>query len=34
MSFSTKSAERFGTVIDKSPYTVEDALKPAEILEF
>lgn len=26
MSFSTKSAERFGTVIDKSPYTVEDAL--------
>ncbi|AQZ50000.1 ATP-binding protein [Martelella mediterranea] len=26
MSFSTKSAERFGTVIDKSPYTVEDPL--------
>lgn len=26
MSFSTKSGERFGTVIDKSPYTVEDAL--------
>ena len=26
MSFSTKSGERFGTVIDKSHYTVEDAL--------
>lgn len=26
MSFSTKSAERFGTVIDKSPYMVEDPL--------
>lgn len=26
MSFSTKSAERFGTVIDKSPYLVEDPL--------
>ena len=26
MSFSTKPAERFGTVIDKSPYVVEDAL--------
>lgn len=26
MSFSTKSGERFGTVIDKSPYTVEDVL--------
>lgn len=26
MSFSTKSGERFSTVIDKSPYMVEDAL--------
>ncbi len=26
MSFSTKSGERFGTVIEKSRYTVEDAL--------
>lgn len=26
MSFSNKSAERFGTVIDKSPYAVEDPL--------
>lgn len=26
MSFSTKSADRFGTVIDKSPYLVEDPL--------
>ena len=26
MSFSTKSAERFGTVIDRSPYMVEDPL--------
>ena len=26
MSFSTRSVERFGTVIDKSPYAVEDAL--------
>lgn len=26
MSFSTKSAERFGTVIEKSPYAVEDPL--------
>ena len=26
MSFSNKSGERFGTVIDKSPYTVEDPL--------
>ena len=26
MSFSTKSADRFGTVIDKSPYMVEDPL--------
>ena len=26
MSFSTKSAERFGTVIERSPYLVEDAL--------
>jgi uncharacterized protein len=26
MTFSTKSAERFGTVIDKSPYLVEDPL--------
>ena len=26
MSFSTKSAERFGTVFDTSPYNVEDAL--------
>lgn len=26
MSFSTKSAERFGKVLEKSPYAVEDAL--------
>lgn len=26
MSFSTKSDERFGAIIDKSPYAVEDAL--------
>ena len=26
MSFSNKSGERFGAIIDKSPYTVEDAL--------
>ena len=26
MSFSTKSAERFGKVLEKSPYVVEDAL--------
>ena len=26
MSFSTKSAERFGTVLEKSPYSIGDAL--------
>ena len=26
MSFSTKSSERFSTVIDKTPYSIEDAL--------